>query len=102
MGDGKFKHGNPGRPKGAVNKKTQNLREKINEFLNNQWGNLIESYNELDARDKFLFFEKLLQYGLPKLQATSLTMDFEKLNEEQLDEIINALIQKSNEQERKS
>jgi hypothetical protein len=72
---GKFKPGNAGKPKGAINKKTKDLREKVNEFLYDQWENTIETYNQLEAKDKLIFFERLLQYGLPKLQATNLEVE---------------------------
>ena len=41
-----------------------------------------------------MMFEKLLKYSLPTLQATSLDFGFEKMTDEQLDEIINRLIER--------
>ena len=44
-------------------------------------------------------FVDLLQYGLPKLQALSHELGFERLSDNELNEIITTLINKSNEGE---
>jgi len=80
-----------GREKGTPNKLTSDLRQKINDFLDDNWSSLQKDFNNLDPKDKLIFFEKLLQYGLPKLQSTELISNFDKLSDEQLDLIINEL-----------
>lgn len=87
--------GNPnGRPKGAGNKTTIELRKLISNFLDEQFYDLVKNYKKLEPKDRIKVYTDLLQYGLPKLQATSNEISFEKLSEDQLDEIINRLIQK--------
>ena len=96
MGLRKGQTNNPsGRPKGTVNKVTTALRSRINDFLNNNWENLQDDFDKLEPQDRLQFYEKLLQYGLPRLQNTQLTTDFEKLSDEQLDYMISNLIKKA-------
>jgi len=72
------KPNNPtGRPVGSKNHVTQDLRKRINDFLNDNWESLQEDFEQLEPKDKLLFYEKLLQYGLPKMQSTQLTVDVE-------------------------
>jgi len=84
--------GNPsGRPKGAKNKVPNKLREDIIAFLGEEFVNIKKDFKDLESKDKLKFYTDLLQYGLPKLQATSMDINFEDLTDEQLDEIIERL-----------
>ncbi len=88
----KGKTNNPsGRPKGVPNKTTTDLRQWINNFIDDNREQIKKDWKSLDPKDRIILFEKLLKYSLPTLQATSLTTDFEKLTDEQLDFIINQL-----------
>lgn len=80
-----------GRPKGTQNKVNADLRQKIKEIIKDNWQQVDEDIKALNPKDRLMFIEKLLKYTLPTLQATSLNVDFEKLSDEQLDEIINRL-----------
>jgi hypothetical protein len=84
-----------GRKKGSVNKINNDLREKISEFLEGEFDNVIKAFKDknLVARDKIKLYCELLQYSLPKYQATSLDIPFDKMTEEQLDQIIERLMQ---------
>jgi hypothetical protein len=86
-----------GRQMGTPNKVTGELRTVITDFLNGEFENVKKEFKKLEPKDKLKFYTDLLQYGLPKLQATSLDFDFNKLSDEQLNEVINKLIQKSSE-----
>ena len=105
-----------GRPVGSKNKVTIDLRKRINDFLNDNWDNLQDDFNKLEAKDKLLFYEKLLQYGLPKMQHTQSTGEFqntltgitfdaifpqdnelEDMNNLQLDNVIEKLKNRTNE-----
>ncbi len=89
-----FKPGNPGKPKGAKNKVNQELRDKISEFLTGNFSKIVSDFNAMgknEKKDRTRLFIDLLQYGLPKLQATSLELNFEDLTDEQLDLIIDRL-----------
>jgi len=80
-----------GRPKGSVNKVTADLRNRISDFLDENWEQLQNDFDNLDPKDRLLFYERLLQYGLPKLQSTELISTIDQLSDQQLDYIINEL-----------
>jgi hypothetical protein len=91
------KSGNPnGRPKGSLNKTSSELREKITLFLNENFENVQKEFESLQGRDKVKMYTDLLPYGTPKLQNMSLNPDFDSMSEEQLDQIINALLERQN------
>lgn len=84
--------GNPeGRPKGAVNKKTSELREMITDFLETNFEKIRKDFELLSSKERAKLYCDLLQYGLPKLQSMQLETDFERLPEDQLDRIITEL-----------
>jgi len=90
----KGESGNPaGRPPGAENKASGSLRQRINKFLADNWEQMQQDFEALEPKDRLMFYEKLMQYGLPKLQSTTLTSDFEKMTDEQLEYIIQTLIE---------
>ena len=91
-----------GRPVGSVNKVTANLRNRINDFLNDNWEQMQVDFDKMDPKERLMFYEKLLQYGLPRLQATQLTSDIEKITDEQLEYIIHDLKESINDQGRKN
>lgn len=67
-----------GRPAGSPNKVTRELRERIKKFLEDNWPQIEQDFENLDPEKRFLFFEKLLQYSLPRLQSTEIkTPDLE-------------------------
>ena len=80
-----------GRKPGTPNKITTDLRKRINDFLSDNWEMLQEDFKQLEPKDRVNFYEKILQYGLPRLQSTELTSDIERLTDQQLDYIINDL-----------
>lgn len=88
---GQFLKGEGGRPKGTPNKITTELREWISNFIDNNRERIQQDWETLEPKDRIVLFEKLLKYALPTLQATSLTTDFEKLTDEQLNTIIDNL-----------
>ena len=78
MGLKKGMTNNPeGRPVGSQNKVTVELRKRINDFLNDNWDNLQDDFEQLEPKERANFYEKLLQYGLPKMQHTQLTGEFQ-------------------------
>lgn len=66
----KGKTGNPyGRPKGSPNKVTSDLREWINDILQKNRKQVQQDLKKADSKTRLYFYEKLLQYVLPKQQA---------------------------------
>lgn len=89
--------GNPkGKPKGTKNKVGLQLRETITDFLSENFNKIVEDFHSLKPRERVKLYCDLLQYGLPKLQGVSLELDFERLTDEQLNEIIERLKQSVN------
>lgn len=70
MAQQKGKTGNPyGRPKGSPNKVTTDLREWINDILHKNRKQILKDLKDADVKTRLFFYEKLLQYVLPKQQA---------------------------------
>ncbi len=101
MGLKKGQTNNPaGRPAGVPNKASGELRQSINDFLEKNFSQVQKDMAKLAPKDRIKFYIDLLAFGLPKLQSTSLDIDFERLTDEQLDFIIENLKKSANEQER--
>ena len=84
--------GNPeGRPKGATNKTSMQLREMITDFLENNFEKVVSDFEGLKPKERVKLYCDLLQYGLPRLQAVQLETDFERLPDDQLQAIIEGL-----------
>jgi len=65
--------GNPaGRPRGAVNRTTKQVREVIEGLIDMELDNIPELFLKLDPKGRLDFFIKLLPYVTPKLNATFL------------------------------
>lgn len=88
-----------GRPKGGANKVSKELRESITNFLELNFTTLKSDFKKLSPKERVKSYTDLLQFAVPKLQSTSLDIDFERLDDDQLDEIIDRLKQAPNEAE---
>lgn len=72
----KGQSGNPdGRPKGAKDKVTSNLRKWIDEFLSNNRSQIESDIAELSPSERVKFFLSLMNYVLPKRQAVGVLDD---------------------------
>jgi hypothetical protein len=62
----KFQHGNSGKPIGAINKTTKEMRELISNLINNEL-QIIEQYkSELTAKEWLEVLIRLMPYSIPK------------------------------------
>ena len=60
-----------GRPKGATNLRTRELQDKINDIVNNQTVNIIESMDKLARQNPSLYLKSIadvLPYVMPRLK----------------------------------
>ena len=91
----KGQSGNPGgRPLGAANKATAKLRQTISDFLDEQFVKVKDDFTKLKPRDRVRLYIELLQYSVPKLQSVQLETDFDRMPDDQLQEIIDVLTQR--------
>lgn len=81
-----------GKPKGAKNKSTDELRKWVTGFVETNKSQIQKDWEELKPVERITLFEKLLKYVLPTLQATSVDFTLERLTDEQLSELTNDLI----------
>ena len=80
-----------GRKQGTPNAVTGDLRTWLTTFLQEQREQLQTDWKHLKPAQRIALFEKLLRYCLPQLQNTEFKTDFDKLDDEQLNTIINEL-----------
>lgn len=87
---GKFEKGNSGRPKGAKNKVTTQMRDLIQQLFDDNFDTIQEDLESLEPKDRLKFMTDLLPYLLPKLQNTthSTQVDIDSLSTEELDTLI--------------
>ena len=81
-----------GREKGTPNKVTGTLKNWITDLINSNRLQMEKDLKNLAPKDRLIFFEKLMQYVIPKQASQQVKLDFESLTDEQLQQIINDLI----------
>ena len=64
---GRFLPGNAGRPKGAANKVTTNLRANVQKLLEDNFEQVAADLKKLDPKSRADVWLRLLEYSLPKL-----------------------------------
>ena len=97
----KGKTNNPnGRPKGTPNRITGLLRDSINQFIESKFSEVEAIWDKQEPVEKLKFYKDLLPYVLPKMQSLSISNEFDKMSDEQLERIIDEL--KRNEQTTKN
>lgn len=69
---GRFTSGNPGRPKGAANKMTKELRNKILSFVLNHIDDLETDYKYMFERERVALLLQLTKLVLPRIKPQEL------------------------------
>lgn len=54
-----------GRPKGKPNRTTEELRQAVKLFINENWHELQSCFDLLEPKEKLIFLERLLRHVLP-------------------------------------
>jgi hypothetical protein len=90
----KFEKGNSGRPKGAVNKSTSLMKDRIQSLFDDNFEKIQEDLESLEAKDRLKFMTDLMPYLMPKLQSTSHSqkIDLESMEEKDLDILIDRIM----------
>jgi hypothetical protein len=90
----KFENGNAGRPKGAVNKSTLAMKDRIQSLFDDNFEKIQEDLESLEAKDRLKFMTDLIPYLMPKLQSTSYSqsIDLDGMTEQELDILINRIL----------
>lgn len=65
---GKFKAGNNGKPKGATNKTTRDLRKFLTNFIHDKSFEMVHIWDSLDDKDKATMYLHICRLVLPKQQ----------------------------------
>lgn len=66
---GKFTSGNPGRPKGAIDRASVKVKQAVVDFLERNTENIQESFDKLKPAEKLRFISDILSYATPKLSS---------------------------------
>jgi hypothetical protein len=66
---GRFAEGNEGRPKGSVNKSSNEIRETFQLLLSNNLEKIQDDLNELEAKDRIKLLLDLASFIIPKMKA---------------------------------
>jgi hypothetical protein len=95
---GTFAKGHKGfKPKGATNKAAGALRTRINKFLSDNWEQIEQDFQQLEPKERLIFYERIMRYGLPQLQSIQYTAmiekDIESLSDADLDTLLNRIIE---------
>jgi hypothetical protein len=72
---GRFAEGNEGRPKGSVNKSSNEIRETFQLLLENNIEKIQEDLNELDPKDRIKLLLDLSSFIIPKMKSVDLKAD---------------------------
>jgi hypothetical protein len=90
----KFENGNAGRPKGAVNKSTSLMKDRIQSLFDDNFEKIQEDLESLEAKDRLKFMTDLMPYLMPKLQSTSYSqsIDLDGMTDQELDILINRIL----------
>ena len=89
--------GNPaGRPPGALNKISKPIKERIGDFLNDNFDDVVDAFAKLPPRDKVKLFVDLLPFIVPKQTQldADMSLNFQQFTAEQLESIANHLLNK--------
>jgi methionyl-tRNA synthetase len=85
----KGKSGNPnGRRPGAKNKATKLLREKIADLLDATFEQVVEDFEQLEARERVNAWIKLAEYATPKLARKEPVINIDELTDEQVEMLL--------------
>jgi hypothetical protein len=81
-----------GRPSGAGNKTTVELKNWIQALIDNNRRQLKTDLKALEPMQRWTIIEKLMSYTIPKLQNVEANLEFDGLNEDAINRITTDLL----------
>ena len=87
--DGKGRIG--GRQSGTPNKVTSSVKEWLSTLIDKNRKQIEKDIKQLESKERLQILEKLMQYVVPKQQAVSANVNFERLTDTQLDTLISEM-----------
>ena len=95
--DGKGRLG--GRAKGTPNRVTASIKDWVTQVIDKNRRQMERDIKALEPQDRLQMLEKLMQYVVPKQQAVSANVDFNKLSDEQLNALVDELTKGVNDED---
>ena len=89
------KKGHPktgGREKGTPNRVTSTQRAWVTQLIDDNREQIVKDLAKLEPKDRLMMIEKFMSYSLPKLAATQMQVDFARLSNEQIDDVVGGLL----------
>lgn len=87
--DGKGRLG--GRQKGTPNKVAASVKDWLSGLIDKNRKQIEKDIKQLEPKERLQILEKLMQYVVPKQQAVSANVNFERLTDTQLDTLISEM-----------
>jgi hypothetical protein len=82
-----------GRQKGTTNKVQRETKDWLNDLITSNHLQMEKDIKALEPKERLQVFEKFMQYTIPKMQSLQTTVDFTKLTDEQLENVITGITQ---------
>jgi hypothetical protein len=80
-----------GRPKGKPNKITQDTRAWLSSVIDKNRRQMERDLKALEPKERLQILERLMQYVIPKQQATAANIDLNRMTDDQLTTVITEL-----------
>ena len=80
-----------GRKKGTPNKITGSVKDWLSQLIDKNRLQIEKDIKALEPKERLQILEKFMQYTIPKMQSVQTKIDFNKLTNEQLEDLINEL-----------
>lgn len=91
---GQFKKGFGGRPQGAKNKTSNDIRAKIEGLVNANFDTIEEDLEKLQPHERIKAYLKLLEFVVPKQRHVEQKIDLANLSDNEIDTLFQQAVDK--------